>query len=153
MQEKLTAQPDSWRDHIVDNGAGIGRILADMRRIAVIGIKAPESFAPAYTVPEMLQEHGFDVVPVPVYYPEVTEILGQPVHRSLKTVDPPADVVLLFRRSHDIPAHVPDILAAKPKVVWMQQGIRNDLVAEQLARAGIDVVQNRCIRTEIYMRS
>lgn len=151
-QENLTTETDSWRDHLVDTGEGISRILREMRRIAVIGIKPPDADGPAYSVPEMLDEEGFDVVPVPVYFPDIERILDKPVHRSLATVNPPADMVLLFRRATDIPQHVDDILAAKPRVVWMQQGIRNKEVAEQLARAGIDVVQDRCIRTEIYMR-
>jgi len=52
-------------------------------------------------------------------------------------------MVNVFRRSRDIPPHLPDILAAKPKFVWMQLGIANDEVAETLARAGIKDVQDR----------
>ena len=57
-------------------------------------------------------------------------------------------MVNVFRRSEDVPPHVDDILAKKPKSVWMQLGIRNDPVAEKLARAGIKVVQNRCIMVD-----
>ena len=71
------------------------------------------------------------------------EILGRPVYRKLADVPQPLDMVNVFRRSHDIPQHVPDILAARPKVVWIQTGIRHDAVAEALARAGIKVVQDR----------
>lgn len=152
QQEKLTTESDTWRDHLVESGAGITRILKEMKRVAVVGIKPPESNGPAYSVPEMLLEFGVDVVPVPVYYPDITEILGRPVVRSLAHIDPPADMILLFRRSGDVPQHLEEMLAAKPRVVWMQLGIRHPEVAEKLARAGIDVVQNRCIRTEIYMR-
>jgi predicted CoA-binding protein len=60
--------------------------------------------------------------------------------------------VQLFRRPSDIPAHVDDILAANPRVVWMQLGIRHDAVAEQLARAGISVVQNKCFLVELKAR-
>jgi predicted CoA-binding protein len=150
--DNLTTDAESWREHLVDSGAGISRILEEMRRLAVVGIKTPESHAAAYSIPAELAEHGYDVVPVPVYYPEVTELLGQPVHRSLATIDPPADLILLFRRSSDIPQHVDDILAAKPRVVWMQQGIRNEQAAEQFAKAGIEVVQDRCIYTELGRR-
>jgi uncharacterized protein len=138
---------------MVDNGEGITRVLGEMKRIAVIGIKTMPIEGPAFSIPQMLQADGFDIVPVPVYYPDATEILDRPVHRSLETVSPPADLVLLFRRAADIPDHVPDILAARPRVVWMQQGIRNASVAEQLAKAGIDVVQDRCIATELHRRS
>jgi uncharacterized protein len=150
--DNLTTEAESWRDRLVDSGAGITRILDEMRRIAVVGIKVPESNAAAYSIPAELAEHGFDVVPVPVYYPEVTELLGKPVHRALATIDPPADMVLLFRRSSDIPQHVDDIIAAKPRVVWMQQGIRNEEAAERMAKEGIQVVQDRCIYTELGRR-
>jgi predicted CoA-binding protein len=86
---------------------------------------------------------GYDIVPVPVYFPDATEIMGRPVYRKLADVPQPVDMVNVFRRSHDIPQHVPDILAAHPKAVWIQTGIRNDAVAEALARAGIKVVQDR----------
>ena len=152
-QDNLTREAGSWREHLVDDGSGISRILKEMRRIAVLGIKTPESFAAAYSIPAELEEGGYDVVPVPVYYPEVTELLGKPVHRSLSTIDPPADMVLLFRRASDIPQHVDDIIAAKPRVAWMQLGIRNQAAAEQLAKAGIDVVQDRCIYTELSRRN
>jgi len=73
----------------------------------------------------------------------VTEILGEPVYRTLAEIPEPVDMVNVFRRSRDIPPHLSDILAAKPKSVWLQLGIRNDEVAETLARAGIKVVQDR----------
>jgi uncharacterized protein len=82
-------------------------------------------------------------VPVPVYYPEVYEILGEPVYRTLAEIPDPVDLVNVFRRPHHIPPHLPDILAAHPRVVWMQLGIGHDEVAEVLARAGIKVVQDR----------
>jgi predicted CoA-binding protein len=144
----LTTASDEWRTRLVEDAAGITAILASMRRIAVIGIKPAEAGGPAATVPAFLQREGFDVVPVPVYYPEASEILGVPVHRTLQTVDPPADLVQLFRRPSDVPRHVDDILAASPRVVWMQSGIRHEAAAEAFARAGILVVQDRCLQVE-----
>jgi predicted CoA-binding protein len=91
---------------------------------------------------------GYDVIPVPVYYPEVTEILGKPVFRTLAAIGRPIDMVNVFRKPSDIPAHVDDILAAKPKSVWFQLGIRNDDAAQTLAEAGIKVVQDRCLMVE-----
>jgi uncharacterized protein len=99
-------------------------------------------------VPAYLQRAGFDVVPVPVYYPDVTEILGQPVHRDLATVPGPVDLVNVFRRSRDVPAHVDDLIALEPRAVWLQSGIRHSESAERLARAGIQVVQDRCAMVE-----
>jgi predicted CoA-binding protein len=94
-------------------------------------------------------EAGFEVIPVPVYYPEVTEILGQPVYRRLVDVPGDIDIVNVFRRPEHVPPHVDDILAKRPRAVWMQLGIRNDDAAERLARAGIEVVQDRCLKVEL----
>jgi uncharacterized protein len=135
----------SWRGNLVTADAGIAEILKATRRIAVLGIK-PEWKAgqPAHYVPKYLQDAGYDVIPVPVYYPEVREILGQAVYRELVAVPGEVDMVNVFRRPGDIPPHVGDILAKNPRAVWFQAGIRHDEAAERLARAGILVVQNRC---------
>ena len=144
------AQPPSdWRTHLLESAADARRILRDARRIAVLGIKTPESGQPAFYVPEYAQERGYEIVPVPVYYPDVREILGQPVYRTVAAVPGPVDIVNVFRRPRDIPAHVDDILAKQPKAVWFQLGIRNDEAAERFARAGIDVVQDRCLLVEL----
>ena len=135
---------DGWRNNLVDSPEGIEAILRECRRIAVLGIKTEaQRDRPAFYVPEYMARAGYDIVPVPVYFPDATEIMGRPVYRTLADVPQPVDMVNVFRRSHDIPPHLPDILAARPKVVWIQTGIRNDAVAEALARAGIKVVQDR----------
>ena len=141
--------PRDWRAHLLESAADARRILRDARRIAVLGIKTPESGQPAFYVPEYAQERGYEIVPVPVYYPDVREILGQPVYRTVSAVPGPVDIVNVFRRPRDIPAHVDDILAKRPKAVWFQLGIRNDEAAERFARAGIDVVQDRCLMIEL----
>lgn len=137
---------------ILESDAEIWTALKEARRIAVVGIK-PESHrsAPAYYVPAYLQRVGYEIVPVPVYYPEVTEILGESVYRDLQDVPGELDMVVLFRRSTDIPAHVDDILAVRPQTVWMQAGIRHADAARRLTEAGIDVVQDRCTMIEHRM--
>ncbi|MGH7444761.1 MAG: CoA-binding protein [Longimicrobiales bacterium] len=124
-------------------------VLRSAKRVAVIGIK-PESRSaqPAYYVPKYLQDAGYEIVPVPVYYPEVTEILGEPVYRSLAEVPGAIDLVVVFRRSHDVAQHVDDILTSRPAAVWLQLGIRNDDAAARWAAAGIKVVQDRCSMVE-----
>jgi predicted CoA-binding protein len=140
---------DNWERNLVTSYDDIADILDTSRRIAVLGIKTEaQRGQPAIEVPRYMLEAGYDVVPVPVYYPEVTEILGRPVYRAVADVPPPVDVVNVFRRSTDVPAHVDDILAARPRVVWMQSGIANAAAAEAFARAGIRVVQNRCIMVD-----
>jgi predicted CoA-binding protein len=140
---------DIWQRNLVTGAAEIVEIVRQCHRIAVLGIK-PESRAgaPAFYVPEYMLRHGYDVVPVPVYYPDVVEILGRRVYRALRDVPGPIDMVNVFRRPRDIPPHVPDILAAKPRVVWLQLGITHPEAAETLARAGIQVVQDRCLMVE-----
>ena len=141
---------DTAAGQLVEDDAGAWRILRESRRIAVLGIK-PESHAerPAYYVPAFLQRAGWTIVPVPVYYPDVQQILGEPVYRRLVDVPGPVDLVVVFRRPRDIPPHVADIIAKKPRAVWFQLDIRNDEAAQELARGGIDVVQDRCTMVEV----
>jgi predicted CoA-binding protein len=144
----MTATTD-WRAHLVSDEAGVRRVVQASRRVAVLGIKTEaQDGQPAFYVPEYLARAGLDVVPVPVYYPEVKEILGRPVYRRLADVPGELDLVDVFRRPQDLASHVEDLLAKRPRAVWFQSGIRNDAVAEQLARAGIDVVQDRCLMVD-----
>jgi predicted CoA-binding protein len=140
---------DLWRDHLIDSPAAVRRILEATRRIAVLGIKPEHTGQPAFYVAEYAQQAGYEIVPVPVYYPELTEVLGEPIYRKVADVPGDVDMVNVFRRPHDIPPHVDDILAKRPKVVWFQLGIRNEEAAERLAREGIDVVQDRCLLVEL----
>ncbi len=133
-----------WRNNLVESDAELAAILADTKRIAVLGIKTEaQRGQPAFYVPEYMAKAGYEIVPVPVYYPDAVEILGEPVYRTLAEIPEPVDMVNVFRRPRDIPPHLPDLLASKPRVVWMQLGISHDAVAEALARAGIKVVQDR----------
>jgi uncharacterized protein len=135
-----------WRRNILETRDEMRRLLAETRTIAVLGIRS-ERFAdrPAFYVASYMAEAGYEVVPVPVYEPEVTEILGKRVYRSISEVPGEIDMVDVFRRAEDIPRHVNDILAKRPKSVWFQLGIRNNSAAEQFARAGIKVVQDECL--------
>jgi uncharacterized protein len=140
---------DSYQDRIVTKQTRIAEIVRAARRVAVLGIKTEaQSNQPAFYVAQYLAQAGIDVIPVPVYYPDVVQILGRPVYRRLVDIPGDIDLVDVFRRAEDLPPHVDDILAKKPRVVWFQSGIRNDDVARQLARAGIEVVQDRCLMVE-----
>jgi predicted CoA-binding protein len=124
----------------------IDELLASTKRIAVLGIKTEaQRDQPAFSVPEYLVRAGFDVIPVPVYYPDVTTILGRPVFRRLVDIPGEVDIVDVFRRPSDVMGHVDDMLAKRPRAVWMQLGIRNEAAADRLIAGGIDVVQDRCI--------
>lgn len=137
------------KENILTTDNQIRDLLQQTKTIAVLGIK-PESYSsqPAYYVSKHMADAGYDVIPVPVYYPDATEILGKPVYRNLNDIPGEIDLLDVFRRSEDIPKHTDEILKKKPKAVWFQLGIRNDEVAEKLARAGIKVVQDRCLMVE-----
>jgi len=139
----------SVNGRIIDDDDDIGTLLAQTKRIAVVGIKTRETMQPAYYVPEYAQRAGYEIVPVPVYYPEVTEILGEQVYRTLAAIPGDIDMVNMFRRPKDLAAHLDDILAAKPRSVWLQLGIRDDAFAARLTAAGIEVVQDRCLLVEL----
>jgi predicted CoA-binding protein len=138
-----------WKQNILTDKAEIAELLKNTKTIAVLGIK-PETHdgQPAFYVPAYMDREGFDIIPVPVYYPEVTEILGKKVYRKLTDIPDEIDLLNVFRRPADIPQHVDDILAKRPKAVWFQLGIRNDEVAEILAKEGIKVVQSLCLMVE-----
>lgn len=139
----------SWQENIISSTAEIRSLLNETRTIAVLGIKTEaQASQPAFYVPSYLQSAGFQIIPVPVYYPDATRILGQQVFRRLVDIPGDVDLVNVFRRSQEVPPHVPDILAKMPKAAWLQSGIRNDAVAETLAKAGIKVVQDRCLMVD-----
>jgi predicted CoA-binding protein len=144
-----TPAGDDWRAFLLERQADIAALLGRVQRIAVLGIKPPETMQPAAYVPQYAQRAGYAIVPVPVDYPELTEILGEPVYRRLADVPGRIDLVNVFRRSADVPPHLDDILAARPHAVWMQSGIRHAATAEALAREGIYVVQDRCLMVEM----
>ncbi len=146
MTAKVEA--DSWRAHLLETPQQIKELLERTHRIAVLGIK-PDSQQPASYVPEYAQQAGYDIIPVPVYYKDLTEMHGKKVYRKLVDIPGDIEMVNVFRRPNDIPPHVDDIIAKKPQSVWFQLGIRNDEAAEKLARAGIDVVQDRCLLVEL----
>ena len=150
IEENMTAQTDgaNWRDHLIESLAQIKDLLENTHRIAVLGIK-PDADQPAHYVPEYAERAGYEIVPVPVYYKDLTEMMGKKVYRKIADIPGDIDMVNVFRRPNDIPSHVDDIIAKKPKSVWFQLGIRNDAAAEQLARAGIDVVQDHCLLVEL----
>ena len=133
----------------LDSAERITALLARTRTIAVLGIKPEsESGQPAHYVPRYLAQTGFEIFPVPVYYPRIAQILGRPVHRSVGAIGRPVDLVAVFRRPIDLGQHLDDLLAARPRAVWLQRGIRHDTLAARLARAGIGVVQDRCLMVE-----
>ena len=138
-----------WHDNLITSRDGIRDLLAGTKRIAVLGMdKEQNSDRAAFYVPSYMMKAGFEVIPVPVKYPGLEEVAGLKAYASVSEIPGGIDLVNVFRRPNDIPKHVDDILAKKPKAVWFQLGIRNDDAAEQFARAGILVVQDRCLMVD-----
>jgi predicted CoA-binding protein len=134
--------------HLVDDDAGLARILREAKTVAVLGAKAQPQ-EPAHYVPAYLQARGYRVIPVnPILAGQ--PILGETVLATLADLTEPVDVIDVFRRPEFLPGHAREILALpwRPRVVWFQLGIRHDGAAGELARAGIDVVQDRCMMPE-----
>ncbi len=139
----------NWQENLIVEPQAIRELVLQTKRIAVLGIKTDaQADQPSVYVPMYLQKAGLEIIPVPVYYPDATVILGQKIYRRLIDIAEDIDMVDVFRRAPDINGHVEDILAKKPKAVWFQSGIRNDAVAETLAKAGIKIVQDRCLMVE-----
>jgi predicted CoA-binding protein len=124
------------------------RILETAVVIAVLGAH-PRTERPAFYVPAYLHAVGYRVYPVNPAKVGMT-LWGRPVLASLTDIPEAVDIVNVFRRSDALPGHLDEILAMSPRpgLVWMQQGIRHQGVADQLLASGVDVVQDRCTLAE-----
>ena len=129
---------------MADDIATLRRILRTSRTIAVVGLSA-EWHRPSYFAAKYLQEHGYRVVPV---NPRYDEILGERCHATLATIDVPVDIVDVFRRTEDVMPIAEEAIAIGAKVLWMQLGVHNDLARARAEAAGLEVVENRCVKIE-----
>jgi len=133
--------------NVIESDETLAEIVRSARTVVVLGMKdESDPDAPAYTVPKAIQSRGMRVIPV---NPKLQQALGEKAYPSLAGVPERADIVDVFRRSDAIPAIADEVLALpaeqRPRVFWMQTGVRNDGAAEKLAAAGIRVVQDRCL--------
>jgi uncharacterized protein len=121
----------------------LAELVRTARRIAVVGLSHKPN-RPSHGVAAYLQRAGYTIVPV---HPAGGVTLGEPVHADLRSAAAagPIDIVNVFRRSEHIPALLEQLLEVRPKLVWMQLGIRHPEVARELEAAGIDVVMDRCL--------
>jgi len=123
-------------------------VLERARTVAVLGVH-PEAKRPAHYVPAYLVEHGYRVLPVNAVAAG-KELFGEAVREKLDAIGEPVDIVDIFRRADALEGHLAEILAMRPRprLVWLQLGIRNDAFAARLIAEGIDVVQDRCVMAE-----
>ena len=129
---------------VVDDIAGLRRVLAQAKTIAVVGLSA-HWYRPSYFAAKYMQDHGYRIVPV---NPGCTEILCERCYPSIASVPGPVDIVDCFRRSEEIPALAREAVAKGARVLWMQLGIRSDEGAQIALAAGLDVVTDRCVKIE-----
>ena len=129
---------------IVDDIAGLRRVLAQTKSIAVVGLSA-HWYRPSYFAAKYMQDHGYRVIPV---NPGYSEVLGQPCYPSLAAIPGPVDMVDCFRKAADIPPIAREAVAKGAHVLWMQLGIRNEDAARIALDAGLEVVMDRCVKIE-----
>lgn len=129
---------------IVDDIAGLRRILAHGKTIAVVGLSA-NWYRPSYFAAKYLQDHGYRVIPV---NPNYTEVLGERCYPSVAAIPEQVDVVDGFRKPAEMVALAHEAVAIKAKVLWMQLGIREPTAARIASDAGLDVVLDRCMKIE-----
>jgi predicted CoA-binding protein len=129
---------------IVDDIAGLRRILSSSRTLAVVGLSA-QWYRPSYFAAKYMQDHGYRIIPV---NPNYAEVLGQRCYPDVRSIPEPVDLVDCFRKSADIPPIADEAIAVGAKVLWMQLGIENQEAARRADAAGLDVVMNRCVKIE-----
>jgi len=118
-------------------------ILRKYHTVAVVGL-SNDPMRPSLSVARYLKDAGYRIIPV---NPDETEVLGEKVYPDLLSIPEPVEIVEIFRRSENVPPHVDEAIAIGAKVVWMQQGIRNEAAAAKARAAGLEVVQDRCMRS------
>jgi len=126
-----------------DEDAIMARMLA-AKRIAVVGL-SDDSSRPSHGVARYLQSVGKEVIPV---NPTLSKVLGVTCYPSLAVVPGPIEVVDVFRRPEFCPAVVRDAIAAGARGVWLQSGIVSREAERLAGEAGIDFVQDRCLKVE-----
>jgi len=128
----------------MDDSEKIRRILRTHKTLAVVGLSA-QWHRPSYFAAKYMQEHGYRIIPV---NPGYEAILGERCYKSLRDIPGPVDIVDCFRKSAEIPAIAEDAIAIGAKVLWMQLGVHNDQARARAEAAGLEVVENRCVKIE-----
>jgi predicted CoA-binding protein len=128
----------------MDDIETLRRILRDCRTLAVVGLSA-NWYRPSYFAAKYMQEHGYRVIPVNPMY---AEVLGEKCYKSLRDIPDKVDLVDCFRKSEEIPALADDAIAIGAKVLWMQLGVENAEARARAEAAGLEVVENHCVKIE-----
>jgi predicted CoA-binding protein len=119
-------------------------ILEQFKVLAVVGLSRRES-RPGYYVPAYMHAAGYRIIPVNPY---LEEALGEKAYPDLVSIPEPVDMVVIFRRSEDVPPVVDEAIEIGAKVIWMQLGIINEEAAAKARAAGLQVIMNSCIKID-----
>jgi predicted CoA-binding protein len=121
-------------------------LLTDARTVAVVGL-SPSPARPSHSVASYLQRAGYRIVPV---NPLVAEVLGERSYPSLTAAarDHAIDIVDVFRRSAHAEPLVREAIPLAPRLIWLQEDVRDDAAAALAAAAGIPFVMDRCLAVE-----
>ena len=124
----------------------VRRILVRYRRLAVVGL-SPNISRPSFRAMVHMKAYGYDITPV---NPMCDEVLGFTAVGTLAEVAErgPLEVVNIFRKVEDIPPIVDEAIALGAKVVWLQLGLQHPEAAARALAAGLEVVEDRCIKME-----
>jgi len=128
----------------MDDSDKIRRILRASKTIAVVGLSA-QWHRPSYFAAKYMQEHGYRVIPV---NPGQDSIMGEKCYKRLSDIPVKVDIVDCFRKSSDIPPIADEAIAIGAKVLWMQLGVENAEARRKAEAAGLEVVENRCVKIE-----
>ena len=137
----MTGRP---KGEIVDDIAGLRRLLAQHRTVAVVGL-SQHWYRPSYFAAKYMLDHGYTVIPV---NPGYAEALGQKAYPSLAAIPGPVDIVDVFRKPGEMPAIASEAVAKGAKVLWMQLGVSNPAARRLAEDAGLEVVEIRCVKIE-----
>ena len=129
---------------LITEDADIREILAQTRRVAVVGLSSNES-RPSFGVAKALMDEGYGIVPV---NPNEDKVLGENAFPDLSHITGMVDVVDVFRRPEHVPQIVDACIARGVRTLWLQEGVVHQAAAEKAAAAGIDVVMDRCMLKE-----
>jgi len=129
---------------MIDDVAGIRRVLKATRTIAVVGLSA-NWWRPSYFAAKYMQEHGYRIIPV---NPAYQEVLGEKCYPRLGDIPEKVDMVDCFRKSEEIPALAEEAIQIGAASLWMQLGVAHQAAAERAIGAGLDVLMDRCVKIE-----
>ena len=120
------------------------RILRQSRTLAIVGLSA-KWHRPSFFAAKYMQEHGYRIIPV---NPAYEEVLGEKCYPSLKDIPEEIDIVDCFRKSEDIEPIAKQAIEIGARVLWMQLGVTNEKAARMARDAGLEVVEDRCVKIE-----